>query len=543
MKRCGLLPVSAVALLGMAAVMALPGAMRALEAPLAPASLVSPCSGTITPALSADTIRMCDSVTVPSRPAPSCPVCPGGANVVFVVPGAIPVESTWLSGEAGDALRQLKEYQTAGGPIIQVAVVDLGTGNRARWSKTLLDLTEKLDRAAPLFMNRGQFGWAYGADAKEPIQVLKRGRDKSPTAKPCEYIIMFAVSCNRPGDTGCEFAQQTLRTAAATIHGEGITLMVACPGRRPDFTFLECRGYEPQMTSADLYTQYPQRGKLGSMVNRLFAEATGQQPLKEQTLTEFLPAGLTYVPGSASEPPTDVSVAPEQTTRRWNWQLASASDAHTVTFRAAPLQEGPWPIGGMLEIVDPRNLHRQVPMQPVTVTVAGLCETPTPPATPTATPPPTRTASATAIRVTAATPTPTPVPSATPTRVPLPVYLPVLLREDCKPPAHRLDVALVIDASTSMLKPTSAGRSKLDAARDAAGIFLGQLHLDAGDQAAIVAFNSDAVLLHPLTADRTTLDAALARIQPAVQTCLVCGVYAGANELASPRGRAANRPV
>src|SRR3990172_63931 len=501
MKTRRMLPVAAVALLGVAAVLALPSAMRALEAPLVPANVVSPCSGTITPALSADTIRMCDSVTVPSRPAPSCPVCPGGANVVFVVPGATPVESTWLSGEAGDALRQLKEYQKAGGPIIQVAVVELCTGNRAR------------------------------------------GGEKSATAKPCEYIIMFAVSCNTPGDTGCEFAQQTLRTTAATIHGEGITLMVACPGRRPDFTFLECRGYEPQMTSADLYTQYPQRGKLGSMVNRLFAEATGQQPLKEQTLTEFLPAGLTYVPGSASEPPTDVSVAPEQTTRRWNWQLASASDAHTVTFRAAPLQEGPWPIGGMLEIVDPRNLHRQVPMQPVTVTVAGLCETPTPPATPTATPPPTRTASATAIRVTAATPTPTPVPSATPTRVPLPVYLPVLLREDCKPPAHRLDVALVIDASTSMLKPTSAGRSKLDAARDAAGIFLGQLHLDAGDQAAIVAFNSDAVLLHPLTADRTTLDAALARIQPAVQTCLVCGVYAGANELASPRGRAANRPV
>jgi len=49
------------------------------------------------------------------------------------------------------------------------------------------------------------------------------------------------------------------------------------------------------MTSADLYTQYPQRGKLGSMVKRLFDEATGQQPLKEQTLTQFLPAGLTYV--------------------------------------------------------------------------------------------------------------------------------------------------------------------------------------------------------------------------------------------------------
>jgi Mg-chelatase subunit ChlD len=94
-----------------------------------------------------------------------------------------------------------------------------------------------------------------------------------------------------------------------------------------------------------------------------------------------------------------------------------------------------------------------------------------------------------------------------------------------------------------MLEPTAAGRPKLDAAIDAAGTFLDQLQLDAGDQAAIVSFNADATLRAELTDDRTFLDAALASITPASQTCLVCGVDAGAAELASSRHRADNTPL
>jgi Mg-chelatase subunit ChlD len=123
------------------------------------------------------------------------------------------------------------------------------------------------------------------------------------------------------------------------------------------------------------------------------------------------------------------------------------------------------------------------------------------------------------------------------------IYLPILLRESCTPAQQSTDVALVVDASTSMLDPTAAGRPKLDAAIDAAGTFLDQLKLDAGDQAAIVSFNADATLRAELTDDRASLDAALASIAPASQTCLVCGVDAGADELASSRRRADNTPL
>jgi Mg-chelatase subunit ChlD len=106
-----------------------------------------------------------------------------------------------------------------------------------------------------------------------------------------------------------------------------------------------------------------------------------------------------------------------------------------------------------------------------------------------------------------------------------------------------VDVVLVIDASSSMLLPTGTGRTKLAAAIEAAGIFLDQLQLIAGDQVAIVAFNADAVLLQTLSSDRSDLAAALASIEPALQTCLVCGVDVAAEELASERRNPDNTPV
>jgi hypothetical protein len=129
----------------------------------------------------------------------------------------------------------------------------------------------------------------------------------------------------------------------------------------------------------------------------------------------------------------------------------------------------------------------------------------TPPVTPTL--PPTATATPTPTDVPSSpSPMPSQSPAPSPTGTPAPIYLPILLRESCTPAQQRTDV-------------------------------------DVGDQAAIVSFNADATLRAELTADRASLDAALASITPASQTCLVCGVDAGADELASSRRRADNTPL
>jgi Mg-chelatase subunit ChlD len=159
--------------------------------------------------------------------------------------------------------------------------------------------------------------------------------------------------------------------------------------------------------------------------------------------------------------------------------------------------------------------------------------------TPTVTPSSTPTASPTA------TPRPTASSTATPTvsRPPRPVYLPLALREQCVPGQQRIDVALVIDASTSMLEPTSAGPTKLETARAAVRTFLDQLHLDAGDQAATIAFNAEATVLQTLTTDRAALGQALDRIRTAQQTRIHRGIEEATKELTSSRHRSGNVPA
>jgi Mg-chelatase subunit ChlD len=142
-----------------------------------------------------------------------------------------------------------------------------------------------------------------------------------------------------------------------------------------------------------------------------------------------------------------------------------------------------------------------------------------------------------------ATPPPTPTPSPTPIRAPRPVFLPLALREACVIAQRRVDVALVIDASTSMQQPTRAGGTKLAAAVAAVSAFLDELQLGAGDQAAIISFNADAYVLQRLTSDRQSLDTALGRIEMASTTRLDRAVEAAHEVLVGQERRAGNAPA
>jgi Mg-chelatase subunit ChlD len=101
----------------------------------------------------------------------------------------------------------------------------------------------------------------------------------------------------------------------------------------------------------------------------------------------------------------------------------------------------------------------------------------------------------------------------------------------------------VIDASTSMLETTPTGGTKLDAAIEAAGIFLAHLQLGSGDQAAIITFNVEAAVLQTLTDDRSLLDTALAAITTAEKTRIHLGMEKARHELASDRRNLDNTPV
>jgi Mg-chelatase subunit ChlD len=148
-----------------------------------------------------------------------------------------------------------------------------------------------------------------------------------------------------------------------------------------------------------------------------------------------------------------------------------------------------------------------------------------------------------------ATPTPSATPTASATPVPEPIYLPVILNEACEDRVQHADVVMVIDVSTSMSRPTSLGRAKLDAARDAVREFLGRMQLQGGpggqDQVALVGFNDMWWLEQALTADRGALERAVDRLPGKLGqgTRLDLAVEGGLAALSGAGRNPANTPV
>lgn len=124
-----------------------------------------------------------------------------------------------------------------------------------------------------------------------------------------------------------------------------------------------------------------------------------------------------------------------------------------------------------------------------------------------------------------------PVPEVT---VLAPLFLPLLPRQDC--PKTAIDVALVVDTSSSMEEAATDGGTKLQAAVAAARTFVAAMNLDR-DQVAIVTFDRQARLLVPLTRDRGTLEGALEDLLVGQGTRIDLGLDMGLSALGGPQAR------
>ncbi len=528
--------------------------------PVEPAKVTGACMGTISTTLSTPAVRICDTFSVTTRIEPDCRYCPGGINVVFVSymkHGQLRAHPNWTNQELRSALVMLERlrrddlkvgvilYTARGGP--QVAV----------------PLTNDLEKANGPLSQPSCCGWDGGSPfprvANEVLRMLRDDRrGATPGLEPCEIVVFMAYHTGgiEEEDDG---AWRDLRDAGRILRGEGVPFITGCPIPEENDPIRDwCTVVKEIAKSAQYHVRAP--GAIRAPMDKVLSDvrtSNGPGRMQGMSLTELLPPGLAFIDGSASEPPTVVT-GTVGTLLRWVWDPFSSTQMRTVTYRAQPISEGNHVITGTLHVRDTAQRTDITAMRPITQTVAGLClpDTPTPTPTSTSTPVPTATDTPTATPTASPTPIASPTPTrtatatstatatrtATPTAVPIPgpVYLPLLLREKCIPEARRVDVVLAIDASTSMTERTPAGGTKLDAAIAAAREFLGELRFDRGDQAAIVAFNAEATLVAPLTGDRAALDAALAGIRTARQTCLVCAVEAGAVELGGPRHVAAH---
>ncbi|MCB9175866.1 MAG: VWA domain-containing protein [Caldilineae bacterium] len=147
-------------------------------------------------------------------------------------------------------------------------------------------------------------------------------------------------------------------------------------------------------------------------------------------------------------------------------------------------------------------------------------------------------------------PPPTATPTASPT--PEPIYLPFVRRDKyCRPDSYHTDVVLVLDRSTSMLRPVEpGGLAKNAAAIAAARDFVRLLALAPDpygehDQVAVVGFNDAAWVELGLGSDRGAALAALDRLErrTAEGTRLDLAFRTGQQPLDGPARRPENRPV
>lgn len=220
-------------------------------------------------------------------------------------------------------------------------------------------------------------------------------------------------------------------------------------------------------------------------------------------------------------------------------------------------QEGPFPVPRVVVVAPTFTPSATVP---ATVTPTGTATaTPTsvtpeltPPPGSTTTAPPTATGSPTPVTPTLATATATDsATTATPRPTPdlYTIYVIIVFNGACF--QRYTDVSLVIDASTTMLEPSEAGRIKLDEAKDAARAFVDRLSLvpdrhGRHDQAAIVWYNDVAEVAQPLTNDRRALLAAIDSIRPVEGSRIDLGLQLGHRELLPehrPNRRTANTPA
>ncbi len=489
----------------------------------------SDCDAAVTRTITSDAIRACESCGAELIVRPYCPLEP--FNVVLVLLG--------YANVATSAERLAQQWTEAAidtlampdNPHVRMGIVYVRS--RATIRSELTNNEGDVRRASLVErVNPGTIpgDWpCYSCGFDQAERVLDKADRRNSAIVFIGGMVEWPLIAHDDDSYYRDFVK-----GARTAKRAADTLVIGCPWPRDCRELADFPWYREASPGYYFSTSGP-----GSFARAIADLIPGPFPITIESLVveETIPVALEYLTGSSAPAPTDYDPA----TGRLRWSFtAPITDSLpiTLTYRVKPRDGLTTPVrttfaSGRVALTDTAHLTRTLAAPSTVLTITGPCAPiVTPTATPTATdipPPP------------SATPTSTPTATATP--IPLPVYLPLSLREVPCTRTQPADVVLVMDASTSMEEPAGDGRTKLEAARAAAGAFVELLRLEADDQAAIIAFNSDAHVVIDLTADRSALTTALGTITTASQTCLVCGLEAAGEALASDSRIIANQPV
>ncbi len=424
------------------------------------------------------------------------------------------------------AVQLVRDLDMRNNPQTEVGVVQFSS-----IAKTLSQLTNNEGRAVGAIRKVGASGGtAIDQGIKEGLKVLVRGRGGGASAGNIHEVMV--VLSDGGNNAGCPPVLQ----AANQAKNQGVLMITICVGSGCDAQCMRQAASSPRY-----FFQVQNAGQLKQVFQQIRDELRNII-LKKLTITDTLPDNMRYVPDSAEPEPDTMTPAGDKLT--WDTNFVP-KDGVTITFEVEPLEPGYWPTNVEARGDFKDNLNRDgsfiygVPW--VTVLRPDAIPTPTEPpppptATPTFTPGPTV--------------TPTPTPTNTPTPRPLPIYLPILVWHPCEPSFYYSDVALVLDISTSMNRPTRTGRSKLAATMEKAKAFVDRMRFTPDrdgrhDQVAIVGFNRDAWIQQALSNDRQALHRAIERLPNRQEefTRLDLALEFGSKAVEAPRHQPLNTKV
>lgn len=261
--------------------------------------------------------------------------------------------------------------------------------------------------------------------------------------------------------------------------------------------------------SASRYFYAPTPDELDPIYRQL-SQSVGEVTASDVVVEDVMGADVDFVAGSAPGATTADN-------RTLTWTVGSLpAGGVRLTLKVRPRRAGRLPTNTRAEahyMAAGQRYSFVFPIPEVEV-IPPATDTPTPTATPTAT--------ATATRTATATPTDT----ATPRPAPRKVYLPILMRGNCRPADARLgvDIVLAIDTSSSM-----AG-GKLEAAVHAAQLFLTEVD-ERRDRVGLVSFDAVARRNQVLTSDLPAVARQLGNLALAEGTNIEGGLREARTEL------------
>ena len=453
-------------------------------------------------------LSICTTGEVEVRIQPSCPVCPGGVRILFIHVES--PEADWQKRESEKILHELENWirdNEIDADLVEVAVFEYNRGSvkkRTPFTNRLSQVRSSLGAKSSYTSNMQQLPRAV----REGLKALRSARGDRKQA-PCEFAVVYAYTKHHSNNR--EFMLDAARYLNNELEGN---YLIGCP-IPPSGWY--CQVAPEMATSRSNYSEFQESGKLNRAAVNILDSFPRNAELRKMNFTQLLAPHIKLVEGSATggdEPPEVEAQEDGRTKLTWAWDRPDPAKAVSLTFEVKPLEEGDALITGDLVLADSGNetQEREAPEMTFKV-IDEICSTPTP---------------------TEVIPTPTTVPSDTPTATPTPtntssptitssptqgiwhIYLPFIEWEPCIPESIFTDVVLVLDMSTSMYRETRSGRSKHEAAIDAAKQFVDILTLepnsqfgDGYDQIGIVGFNDTAWTGIGLTNDRVAAEAAL----------------------------------